>query len=247
MRYAFLRALALAAGVVPLLVPAARAQDKPGPPPTIFSYHDTQTTGRLHLFDRGADAATGGRSINVLLWRGNTLYTGSGFMYQIDPEMPFSTLMAFTVQNTNGVTLCYQGTMISGITVSANGTFHRPRSPESKLEWGIVIGGPAAAESSIQGTVVEGPIHPVERPGVVNERPLAGAVILFQNGSGKQVARAKSDAQGRFTLILPPGSYRVVPQPPKPGSLPSQAEPFDLTIGPGEFRELKIKYRTFIR
>ena len=72
-----------------------------------------------------------------------------------------------------------------------------------------------APKSGIQGVAVAGPIMPVERPGVKNTRPLAGAIITVQPaGGGREIARQAADAQGRFVIALPPGKYRVVPLPP---------------------------------
>lgn len=247
MRYPFLRTLALVAGFATALAPAARAQEKPAGPATAFSYNDPETTGRLYLYDLGPDDATGGQSIQVQLWRGQALYVGSGFTYQINPEMPFNTLISFAVQGPGGVTLSYQGTIISGITVSGSGTFHRPRTPDVKQSWSIVIGVAEPATSGIQGVAIVGPIYPIERPGVINEGPLADALIIAQTTSGEEVARVRADKNGRFKLGLAPGNYRIVPLPSDPESFAPRAEPFKVTVRAKQFLNLRIKYQNFIR
>jgi hypothetical protein len=248
MRYPFLRALALVAGLVTALAPAARAQDSSkGAPPLTFSYYDPEATGRLYLFDLGPDAATGGHSISVMLIRGRNYYIGSGFTYQLEETMPFKTLIAFTVQGGNGVSLAYRGTTISGITLSGSGTFSRPQFPDKKLDWSIVLGGAALEKSGVQGTVVEGPVFPVERPGVVNERPLPGATIIARTLGGQEVARTRSDKAGYFKLELAPGSYRIVSMRPNLDDVRPAPEPITVIVKPGQLLDLKIRFETFIR
>ena len=68
---------------------------------------------------------------------------------------------------------------------------------------------------TITGQVLAGPTCPVERippdPGCA-PRPVVGAVILFISTSEQEVARAVSDANGVFSLMLPRGTYSMVPQ-----------------------------------
>jgi len=247
MRHPFLRVLVLAAGLVTALAPGARADDtSKGAPPLTFSYHDPEATGRLYLFDLGPDVATGGQAISVVLIRGKNYYAGSGFTYQLEETMPFKTLIAFTVQG-GGVTLAYRGTTISGITLSGSGTFSRPQTPEKKLEWSIVLGGAALEKSGVQGTVVEGPVHPVERPGVPNVQPLPGATIIAQTPGGQEVARARTDKAGFFKMELAPGTYRIVGLRPNPDDVRPGPEPIAVTVKPGQFVDLKIRFETFIR
>jgi hypothetical protein len=248
MRFPFLLALALTVGLVTALAPVARADDtQKAAPPLEFSYHDPEATGHLYLFDLGPDAATGGQAISVILVRGKSYYTGSGFTYALEETMPFKTLIAFTVQSSSSGTLAYRGTTISGITLSGSGSFSRPQSPEKKLEWSIVLGGTAVQKSGVQGTVVEGPVYPLERPGVVNERPLPGATIIAQTLSGQEVARARTDKAGYFKLDLAPGSYRIASLRPDPEDVRPSPEPLMVTLNPGQILDVKIRFETFIR
>lgn len=68
----------------------------------------------------------------------------------------------------------------------------------------------------VTGTVLAGPTCPVERippdPGCA-DRPVSGAEIIFVDGAGNSVSRASSDADGRFSISLPPGRYTLNPQP----------------------------------
>ena len=44
-------------------------------------------------------------------------------------------------------------------------------------------------------------------------RPVDGAELVIIDDEGLQVATATTGADGRFRLDLPPGSYRLQPQP----------------------------------
>jgi hypothetical protein len=65
--------------------------------------------------------------------------------------------------------------------------------------------------TGIRGVVLEGPIWPVDRPGVLNTRPVPGAVISVRRASGgPEILRQKADSEGRFHLALDPGVYVLV-------------------------------------
>ncbi|WP_322400388.1 hypothetical protein [Massilia luteola] len=65
--------------------------------------------------------------------------------------------------------------------------------------------------SGIDGDVILRPVGPVERPGADNQRPYE-AVIGVTNAAGRRVAEARSDANGRFVIILEPGTYVLHPE-----------------------------------
>jgi hypothetical protein len=68
----------------------------------------------------------------------------------------------------------------------------------------------------IRGLVTAGPTCPVvtdpPNPSCA-DRPVEGAVLVVTTDAGSEVARAISDADGAFGLTLPPGTYRLTPQP----------------------------------
>src|SRR5579871_994510 len=68
--------------------------------------------------------------------------------------------------------------------------------------------GPNALPSAISGLVLEGPISPVSRPNVPNEKPLAGAPITITNAANSAiVAKLTSDTSGKFFARVNAGSY----------------------------------------
>jgi len=70
---------------------------------------------------------------------------------------------------------------------------------------------PAHTTSGIDGQVILRPVSPVERPGMVNQRPFE-ALIGVADGAGRVVAEVRSDADGRFRIILEPGTYVLRPE-----------------------------------
>lgn len=83
----------------------------------------------------------------------------------------------------------------------------------------IACAGSATPVSTVTGTVVAAPTCPTESapgsspdPGC-SPAPVEGAELLVLDDSGAEVATVTSDAAGRYTLELPPGTYRLEPQP----------------------------------
>jgi len=117
----------------------------------------------------------------------------------------------------------------------------------------VLIGCGNSASSSaplgvVNGTAHAGPTCPVVRPGdpACQDRPVAGAVIVATDGSGKEVARATTDAVGAFTISLPPGNYVLVPQPVI--GLMGTAAPMNVALGAGvNPLPVDVSYDTGIR
>ena len=70
---------------------------------------------------------------------------------------------------------------------------------------------PASGGTGIRGVAVAGPTCPVERPGdsACMPRPVEGAVIVVTDAAREEVGQATTDADGRFFVALPAGSYLV--------------------------------------
>ena len=106
---------------------------------------------------------------------------------------------------------------------------------------GILPAGPGIA-----GQALAGPMCPVVKPGdpSCNDRPVAGASILIRDATGTVVAQMTTDADGRFHVSVPPGAYRVEPQPVE--GLMGGANTIEVTVG-ATFKEVQIAYDTGIR
>lgn len=106
-----------------------------------------------------------------------------------------------------------------------------------------------ASTVAVHGQVAAGPVCPVvtEPPDpACADRPVAGATLLILDVDGAEVARVTSDADGSFEVRLPPGRYRVVPQPVD--GLMGTAGEQELRVAAGApASPLEISYDTGIR
>ena len=106
--------------------------------------------------------------------------------------------------------------------------------------------GPAASYA-VTGQVLAGPTCPVERippdPRCA-ARPVSGAVLLFIDNAGRDAGRAVSDDNGRFTILLPAGRYRLRPLPVV--GLLGTAPPQDVIVTSAGAR-VTVTYDTGIR
>jgi hypothetical protein len=93
--------------------------------------------------------------------------------------------------------------------------------------------------------VTIGPICPVQREDVpCPDKPWEG-VIVARTLAGAEVARTRSNAEGRFNLSLPPGEY-VVATLTGGGILPHPAEA-QIRVSPGRVVYLELTLDTGIR
>ena len=74
----------------------------------------------------------------------------------------------------------------------------------------------AGQKTGIGGVATAGPVCPVEKnppDPACAPRPVEGAVLVFRNAAGTDVARTTTAADGTFFAELPVGVYLVTPQP----------------------------------
>ena len=110
------------------------------------------------------------------------------------------------------------------------------------LSLGAQCQNPAALTTGLTGTVTRGPVTPVCRPDVPCDAPLQASFEVRR--AGRTVASFQTDAQGRFTVKLAPGSYTIVPVG-NVGLMGSQTR--DVTVGPEGLTEVQIAFDTGIR
>jgi hypothetical protein len=98
--------------------------------------------------------------------------------------------------------------------------------------------------TGLTGVVVRGPIIPVCQIDVPCDAPFSATFTVDQNG--RRIAEFRSDADGRFTVMLPAGSYRLVPGTDAPIISPqSQAKTVDvLRAG---LTQVRLEFDTGIR
>lgn len=73
--------------------------------------------------------------------------------------------------------------------------------------------------TGLTGVVVRGPITPVCQIGRPCDAPFSAGFSVEQNG--RRVDRFRSDAEGRFTVWLPPSTYRIIPDADAPLMAPA--------------------------
>jgi hypothetical protein len=101
-----------------------------------------------------------------------------------------------------------------------------------------------AVDTGLTGVVVRGPIAPVcaiDRP---CDAPFSAAFDVYEDA--RRVAGFRSDADGRFTVTLPAGSYRVIPAADAPIlQPPAQVKTVEVrTVG---LTEIRLQFDTGIR
>jgi hypothetical protein len=75
---------------------------------------------------------------------------------------------------------------------------------------------------------------------------VAGAVLVFSDASGAEVARATSDAEGAFSVELAPGAYLLTPQPVE--GLMGTPAALNVQVEAGQpMTEVQVSYDTGIR
>jgi hypothetical protein len=103
---------------------------------------------------------------------------------------------------------------------------------------------------SVSGRATAGPVCPVERnppDPACAARPVPGAVLIIQEaGTGQEKVRVTTDHDGRFSVALAPGAYRLAPQPV--AGLMGGAHPVDFRVEAGQSTPpLVVSYDTGIR
>ena len=100
------------------------------------------------------------------------------------------------------------------------------------------------ATTGLTGVVVRGPITPVCRIEVPCDAPFSAEFSVEQDG--RRISRFRSDVEGRFTVMLSAGVYRVVPSADTPIFSPeSQVKTVEvLTVG---LTEVRLQFDTGIR
>ncbi|MFQ5689255.1 MAG: carboxypeptidase-like regulatory domain-containing protein [Gemmatimonadota bacterium] len=91
----------------------------------------------------------------------------------------------------------------------------------------------------------KGPIQPVGTPGQPDSAPVEGATVVIRRADGSDRAVVHSGADGRASLALDPGEYRVsVTVCPGAMSLPG---PVAATVSRGEMTSVALECDTGIR
>jgi carboxypeptidase family protein len=102
----------------------------------------------------------------------------------------------------------------------------------------------ANATATIEGQVLAGPACPVEVAGSPCP-PFPWSGDVRATGADGSVHEVATDADGRYALSLPPGSYTIVAVTGSSG--PPTAEPQDVSVTEGQTLHLDLQVDTGIR
>jgi hypothetical protein len=110
-----------------------------------------------------------------------------------------------------------------------------------------VANAPGGDTTGVRGTVLLGPVCPVERippDPACAPKPYATAITVYRAGSTSVFATGKSDASGTFQFSLPPGSYTLKASG---GTMLPRCSPTDVTVGLSGYATTSISCDTGIR
>ena len=115
---------------------------------------------------------------------------------------------------------------------------------------GLVIAacGTLAAQpgTGIQGTVEVGPTCPVERINSPCPPHQLSATVVVRDGSGAEVTRFHTGADGRFNVDLAPGTYTLVGLTIGSSFLPRPI-PTSVTVTQGSYASVNVEYDSGMR
>lgn len=76
------------------------------------------------------------------------------------------------------------------------------------MVWANAHAGPIS--TGVSGSVSVSPAHPgPQRAGISDTSPMAGTVVQVRRADGMLMEKTITDPQGRFTVGIPAGQYRV--------------------------------------
>lgn len=99
-------------------------------------------------------------------------------------------------------------------------------------------------DTGLTGVVVRGPIAPVCQIDRPCNAPFSAAFDVFENA--RRVAGFRSDAEGRFTVTLPAGAYRVIPAADAPIIQPP-TQVRTVEVLPVGLTQVRLEFDTGIR
>lgn len=124
------------------------------------------------------------------------------------------------------------------VTALAGGTGARALALEPAASQG------PPPDSGIAGKVVIAPTCPVERPGMICQRPYQATITIRRQSTHTLVGHVRSSDQGRFRIALTPGTYLLVPQNGRPYPRGSSQT---VTVHAHRYTSVVIRYDSGIR
>ncbi|MEV6940812.1 carboxypeptidase-like regulatory domain-containing protein [Streptomyces sp. NPDC051172] len=106
---------------------------------------------------------------------------------------------------------------------------------------------PTASDSGIKGrTMVDGGCPMAREHSPCPDRPLSARLTITSGAPARKVAETTSDADGRFRVPLPPGTYTVHPAN-LTGAVAPIPQPVTVRVTNGRFTDIVIPFDSGIR
>ncbi|MGI9184273.1 MAG: hypothetical protein ACR2GZ_04790 [Solirubrobacteraceae bacterium] len=100
------------------------------------------------------------------------------------------------------------------------------------------------AQTGVRGLLLYGPTCPVQQPGMTCERPYRAWITVRRFPSETLVTRVRSAADGRFTVLVAAGRYRLAPRNRTPYP---RASAQIVTVRRGRLSPVTIRFDSGIR
>ncbi|MFF3518590.1 carboxypeptidase-like regulatory domain-containing protein [Streptomyces sp. NPDC002573] len=108
-------------------------------------------------------------------------------------------------------------------------------------------GSPTASDSGITGrTMVDGGCPVVREGSPGPDRPLSARLTVTSGDPERKIAQTTSDADGHFSVSLPPGTYTIRPAN-LTGAVAPIAQPVSVTVTSGRFTAIDVPFDSGIR
>lgn len=103
------------------------------------------------------------------------------------------------------------------------------------------------SESGIEGKAVISPVHPGPiREGQSDTAPFQTTLVILRASDGTEVTRVETGSDGRFRVVVPPGTYLVGPLRGTGRRLPRAGEEA-VTVVSGRFAQVTINFDSGMR
>lgn len=134
--------------------------------------------------------------------------------------------------------------VVYGRATVANGEFELKGSEIVPVGGGRVT---THSESGIEGKAVISPVHPGPiREGQSDTAPFQTTLVILRASDGSEVTRVETGSDGRFHVVVPPGTYLVGPPRGTGRRLPRAGEE-TVTVVSGRFAQVTINFDSGMR
>lgn len=182
-----------------------------------------------------------------LLWRSSPAVPAAGAV--VTPGIFPATLAAKSVwRKTAIIPLVINGQPLAAGTYRLEAAIDGTPIFNASATFKVTTGAPPPP-SGVKGVVLAGPVTPVSRPGVANEKPVPGAIIQYFNEltANAVVMTVIADAQGHFQFSVPPGTYSVSATIPGDENTGFGHGTLTVTVTAGHVTEITFHLDTGIR